>query len=128
MYFTRSLIRLCENNDIVRMFFDMVIPPVLMYACCAFYGYVTQKLQAAMNKPKRYCERLLRRNVTLDENDSLYRNRMSAMGTKVIKDSTHPLHNHFILMSTGRRWRTPYSRTNRFKNSFVPSCIRLMNE
>ena len=128
LYFTRSLIRLGVNNDIVRMFFNMVIPPVLMYACCAFYGYVTQKLQDAMNKPKRYCERLLRRNVTLDENDSLYRNRMSAMGTKIIKDSNHPLHNHFILMSTGRRWRTPYSRTNRFKNSFVPSCIRLMNE
>jgi hypothetical protein len=127
MYCTRSLTRLDVDKNIVAMFFNMVVPPVLMYACCAFYGFVNQKLQSVMNKPRKLCEKLLKKSVNVDNNDDIYYARMLALGKKVISDPAHPLHDFFVRLPSGRRWRVPYARTNRFKNSFIPSCVKLMN-
>jgi hypothetical protein len=45
----------------------------------------------------------------------------------VIGDPTHPLHEHFQYLPSGRRLRMPAIRTTRFRVSAVPSGIRILN-
>ncbi len=46
---------------------------------------------------------------------------------KMTRDPSHVLQREFELLPSGRRFRTSMSRYNRYKNSFVPLAIRLLN-
>ena len=46
---------------------------------------------------------------------------------KIISDPTHVLHPEYQLLPSGRRFRVPQCRLNRFKNSFVPLSIKALN-
>ena len=67
----------------------------------------------------------------LDSLESIRQNRLLGKGGKIEKDEWHPLHS--ILMeqkSIGRtrsRYRMPEVRTDRYRNSFLPSIIRSLN-
>ena len=43
------------------------------------------------------------------------------------KDSSHPSHRLFALLPSGRRYRVLRSRTSRFRNSFIPAAVTLLN-
>lgn len=45
----------------------------------------------------------------------------------ILLDDSHPLYSEFHLLPSGSQYRTPLSKTNRFKNSFVPSAVKLLN-
>jgi hypothetical protein len=46
---------------------------------------------------------------------------------KMVKDSGHPSHRLFSLVSHGKRYRSAKSRSKRLLNSFFPQAIRLLN-
>ena len=60
-------------------------------------------------------------------NDEVYERKMKSLTSKILKCDDHPLSSYFVLMPSGRRYRFPSVRTNRFKFSFVPFAIRLSN-
>ncbi len=64
-------------------------------------------------------------NTTLLED--LYKAAVKNKCSKIMKDSSHPLHCHFNFLNSGRRLNTMYARTLRFKTSYVPTAIRLFN-
>ena len=45
----------------------------------------------------------------------------------ITKDTSHPNHRLFTLVPSGRRFRSLRSRTSRFRNSFFPAAITLLN-
>ena len=47
--------------------------------------------------------------------------------TSIVHDPSHPLHNSFQLLPSGRRYRVPLARTNLVRNSFFPSAINIIN-
>ena len=68
----------------------------------------------------------------LESLDSIRKQRLARKGGKIEKDEWHPLHS--ILMQHESRYRTrikyrlPVMKTNRFRDSFVPSLIRVLND
>ena len=48
--------------------------------------------------------------------------------SQILGNGNHPLHPCYILMRSGRRYRSMRARTSRFLNSFVPLSIRKYNE
>ncbi|KAJ7335223.1 hypothetical protein JRQ81_013164, partial [Phrynocephalus forsythii] len=44
-----------------------------------------------------------------------------------LRDSTHPAHNFFKRLPSGRRYRTIKTRTTRLLNSFYPRAIIALN-
>ena len=111
--------------DIIALFFNATVPSVLMYAGVAFYQMLTQKLKKDLDRPYRICSKFLTNCL---DNNSIYYKRMLSMGQYLMKDRDHPLHHEFCWLPSGRRMRSIYSRTVRFRNTFVPSCVRLLNE
>ena len=45
----------------------------------------------------------------------------------IIKDPTHPSHELFTLLVSGRQYQSMRSDTNRFRDSFYLQAIRLLN-
>ena len=60
--------------------------------------------------------------------DGLYRDRSLAKAQCILKDTTHVLAHHFERLPLGRRFRTPLAKSNRHRNSFIPSAIRFLNK
>ena len=46
--------------------------------------------------------------------------------SKMVKDETHPLHSYITTLPHGHL-RVPWSRTERFRKSFLPYAIKLFN-
>lgn len=53
---------------------------------------------------------------------------MIQQANKILLDSLHVLHPEYVLMNSGRRYRVPLCRHNRYKHSFVPLSVKLINE
>jgi hypothetical protein len=130
MYCIRSMKNLNVNSDIIAMFFNSTIPSILMYASTAFYGMITKYLKSELDRPRKTCDRLLSKKYsdTLYDNTDLHKEKTLKMANKVIMGSQHPLKSDFVLMPSGYRYRMPFVRTNRYKSTFVPSAINILND
>ena len=58
---------------------------------------------------------------------AVQRKRCLRRARSIVRDSSHPSHKLFALLPSGRRYRTLRSRTSRFRNSFFPSAVTLLN-
>jgi hypothetical protein len=46
---------------------------------------------------------------------------------KIVHDPTHPLHDAFQMLPSGRRFRVPLAKRNLYKRSFLPTAITVLN-
>lgn len=60
--------------------------------------------------------------------ETLYTRQVMRIATNIVNCSSHPLHEEFRLLPSGRRFRVPSGRTKRFRSSFVPSAINILNK
>ena len=130
LYCIRSMRKLNVNADIITMFYNSTVTPVLMYASLAFYSLISNQLRSEMDRPRRICQKVLKRNeksILCTSNNDTYRSQINSSVPKILKDPTHPLNYYFQLLPSGRRYRVPKIRTTRFKNSFVVQAILDMN-
>ncbi len=57
----------------------------------------------------------------------IYLKRCKSRAVKIIKDSNHPGNHLFILLPSGKRFRSMMAKTERLRRSFFPQAIRLLN-
>ncbi len=57
----------------------------------------------------------------------LYQKQMLRSVESIMSDSSHPLQAEFQMLPSGSRFKLPKLRTNRYKHSFVPAAILLLN-
>ena len=91
MYFVRTMKKLRVDPNIVALFFNSTIPPVLSYGCMAFYGNLPQYPKNDLDKPKRSCQRLISKKIELTDNDQEYKTRLTKFSRRVLTDPSHPL-------------------------------------
>ena len=66
--------------------------------------------------------------VKLDDMKTIYGKRMKKRVDNIVQDIHHPATNEFFhLMPSGRRMRSISAKTDRLKNSFIPSAVRVFN-
>ena len=129
IYCIRAMRKLSVDPNIIVTFYNACIPPLLMYAGTAYFGMLTKRLKHDLNKPRRLCRRILGQpRGTLAENDILYLRNVNRLANVIAKDASHPLYREYALLPSGRRYRSCYARTVRFRNTFVPHSIRLLND
>uniref|UniRef100_A0A8C6NVF2 Reverse transcriptase domain-containing protein n=1 Tax=Nothobranchius furzeri TaxID=105023 RepID=A0A8C6NVF2_NOTFU len=57
----------------------------------------------------------------------IYRKRCLKRAGKIIRDRSHPSHALITLLPSGRRYRSLRTKTTRYRNSFFPTAVRLLN-
>jgi len=130
LYFLRMLKRAGVDGNIIVMFYNSTISSVLLYAIVGFYGSLTKALQSQMARPRKVCCRLVYNldvNVLPHCNDDEYRKRVVSLATKIIGDPVHPLNFLYEMLPSGRRLRTVFCRTVRYKKTFGPQSVSFLN-
>ena len=129
MYCLRTMNKLNVQSDIMILFYNSAVASVLMYAGTTFYGMLNKQNCALLGKPLRLCKKLLEANYhhRLNSNEDIYLSQLEKLAIKIMNDSSHPLNRNFVMLPSGRRFRMMRARTNRFKNTFVPKAVKVLN-
>ncbi len=89
------------------------------------YNNATNQDCKALQRVVRLAERIS--GSTLPSLQDIYLKRCKSRTAKIIKDSNHPGNHLFILLPSGRRYRSMLAKTERLRRSFFPQAIRLLN-
>ncbi len=90
-----------------------------------WYGNSSNQDCKALQRVVRLAERIS--GSALPSLQDIYLKRCKSRAAKIIKDSNHPGNHLFILLPSGRRYRSMLVKTERLRRSFFPQAIRLLN-
>ena len=120
----RILNKLKIDNTILCLFYKSMIQSVLCFSIVSWFGNACVKDVSKLGKVIKMANRM---NVSTIPINILYVNAVQKLTVKIRSDCNHPLHSCYNLLPSNRRLRMPTISTKRFRNSFVPSSIRLLN-
>ena len=75
------------GSDIIRMYFNATIPPVLMYSGIAFYELLPKYLKEDMDRPRKVCAKIIGSDMNLVVNSELHSERLLSVAQKIQKDT-----------------------------------------
>ncbi len=125
LYHLRQLRKFRVSPAILKTFYSGAIESVLSQCISVWYNNATNQDCKALQRVVRLAERIS--GSTLPSLQDIYLKRCKSRTAKIIKDSNHPGNHLFILLPSGRRYRSMLAKTERLKRSFFPQAIRLLN-
>ena len=104
--------------------YKSVLESVLNFSITAWYGKLTCKDKNKLGSIVKKAGKLGAETISLDQ---LYQIGTMEQVSRIMKDVTHPLHNFYTYLRSGRRLALPMQCTDRYRKSFVPKSISLFN-
>ena len=130
LFFLRKLRSFNVCNRMLRMFYDTIICSVFSFAIVCWGGNATERDKNRLNKLIKRAGSCVGQN--LDNIDTILVRYLQSKATKIEKEQWHPLHSTLMLQKSNSSSRTKYVlpsiRTDRYGKSFIPSCIKLLNQ
>ncbi len=125
LYHLRQLRRFRVSPAILKTFYSGAIEGVLTQSISVWYGNSLNQDCKVLQRVVRLAERIS--GSALPSLQDIYLKRCKSRAVKIIKDSNHPGNNPFILLPSGKRFRSMMAKTERLRRSFFPQTIRLLN-
>jgi len=126
LYHLRKLRDLKVKPEILKLFYTTIIESVMTFGIAIWGGNLGSEEKRMLNRVQRYGRRICGGQVT--SWSILYTEKAKQLARKTIKDSLHPLNQYFKYLPSGRRLsQLKNIRTKRFRRSFVPNAISLLN-
>lgn len=126
LYFLRRLRRANLPQKLLVNFYRCTIEIILTNCMTAWYSSCTKAAKKTLQQVVKTAQVIV--GIDLPSLEHLYNIRCLRRANNIVKDITHPCHNLFQLLPSGRRFRSIRLRTNRLKNSFFfPTAITMLN-
>ncbi len=110
---------------ILKTFYSGAIESVLTQCISVCYGNSSNQDCKALQRVVRLAERISLS--ALPSLQDIYLKHCKSRAAKIIKDSNHPGNRLFMLLPSGKRFRSMMAKTERLRRSFFPQAIRLLN-
>ena len=127
LHFLRRLRIHGVANNILMLFYRANMESIIRYGITTWFGNLSVKIKSQLQNLIRRAGKIIgvQPPCSLQE---LFERTVMKQGSKITRDPTHILHREFELMPSGRRYRVPTCRLNRYKFSFVPLAIKALND
>lgn len=125
LFFLRTLKKNHLSSDILVNFYRCTIESILTNCITVWYGNCSVADRKAMQRVVKTAQRIA--GASLPAIEDIYRKRCLRRAKNITKDSYHPAHRLFALLPSGRRYRSLRTKTTRFRNSFFPTAVSLLN-
>ncbi len=123
LYCLRKLVKFNVDKTLLTLFYRSFVESVVTFSLICWYGTVKQKNSLSRLIKVSSCI-IGSKQKALEE---LYQKQMLRRVESILSDSSHPLQAEFQMLPSGLRFKLPKFRTNRYKHSFVPAAILLLN-
>ena len=111
--------------EILTNFYRCTIESILTVSITTWYGNSTAHDRKTLQRVVRSAQRTT--GTELLSIQDLYSQHCRRKAKRILSDLNHPSHSLFTLLPSGRRYKSKRTRTNRFRDSFYPHAIRLLN-
>ncbi|KAI2650743.1 putative RNA-directed DNA polymerase from transposon BS [Labeo rohita] len=125
LYFLRQLKKCNLPQALMTQFYSAVIESVLCSSITVWFWAASKSDIRRLQRTVRTAERII--GVHLPNLQELYISRVKKQAGNIVKDPSHPGHNLFALLPSGRCYRSLSTKTSRHKNSFFPNAISSLN-
>lgn len=126
LHFLRRLRIHGVAKNVLMLFYRANMESVIRYGITTWFGNLSVKLKSRLQILIKRASKIIGMQPPRSLQEIFDRTVMK-QGTKITHDPNHILHMEFVLMPSGRRYRVPSCRLNRYKSSFVPLAIRALN-
>ena len=106
-------------------FYRGTVESVLTNGITVWYGNTSAHDRKAIQRVVRTAEKII--GCSLPSIEEIHETRCRKKAMSIIKDLNHPGHHLFTPLQSGRRYRSIRTSSNRFKNSFYPQAVWLLN-
>ena len=127
LYFLRRLRAFGVDEKILVLFYRSFIESILRYGITAWFGNLSVQLKSQLSRLTRTAMKITGSTSPMIFLQEIFEQTLRRQSVKIIYDTKHVLYNEFQLLPSGRRYRTPPCRLNRYKYSFVPLSIKQLN-
>ncbi len=130
LFLMRQLSNLNVDSEVLRLYYNAMIASVLTYVIGAWYNSCGTTLMRKYQRIQKRATKLIRKHQhhLIITPASAYKTSATASTKKIIADEKHPLHKYFKWLPSGVRLEIPSTRTDRHRDTAVPSFIKLYNE
>jgi len=113
------------DKTLMCMFYRSYIESCISYSLMCWFNSLSVKNKNRIERIVNQGNKITgRKQMTMAK---LYQRQALGKAQNILSEVSHPLYYEFELLPSGSRYRMPLSKTNRFKNSFVPSAVKFLN-
>ena len=125
LFFLRTLRKNHLSPDILVNFYRFTMESILTNCITVWYGSCSASDRKVLQRVVKAAQCIT--GAPLPAIEDIYRKRCLKRAGKIIKDSNHPAHRLFTLLPSGRRYRSLLTKTTRYRSSFFPTAVTLLN-
>ena len=130
LFFLRKLRAFNVSPSILRRFYQAAVESVVTYNCLCFYGNLRGTDKNRLKKLTRTASSIV--GGPVKDLGAIHEKRTLKRARRILRDTKHPLHGVLAGQrserESSRRLRSLVARTDRYRQSFMPSAIRVFNE
>ena len=127
LHFMRRLRVFGVSKNIMIIFYRATIESILRYGITSWFGNLTVKSKTQIFNLVKTVGKIIGTPVPLNPQE-LFEQTTIRQAQTILSDSSHPLHSEYSLLNSGRRYRVSLCKHNRYKHSFIPLSVKLINE
>uniref|UniRef100_A0A3B4TE14 Reverse transcriptase domain-containing protein n=1 Tax=Seriola dumerili TaxID=41447 RepID=A0A3B4TE14_SERDU len=125
LFFLRRLKKAHLSPQILVNFYRCTIESILTNCISVWYGSCSIADQKSLQRVVKTAQRIT--GSPLPSIEAVQSKRCLRKARSIVRDSSHPSHRLFSLLPSGKRYRVLRSRTSRFRKSFFPAAVTLLN-
>ncbi|KAK0146238.1 RNA-directed DNA polymerase from mobile element jockey [Merluccius polli] len=125
LFFLRTLKKNHLSADILCNFYRCAIESILTNCITAWYGNCSVADRKSLQRVVKTAQRIT--GTPLPAIEVVRKKRCLNRARSILKDPSHPANRLFQLLPSRRRFRSLQTKTSRFRNSFFPTAVSLLN-
>ena len=126
LYMLRKLRSFGVSAKTLKMFYFSFIESLITFSFLSWYGGLSTRNMAKLNRIVRHSEKVV--GEKLQTLSSTFKVRAVKKGARIASDTSHFLSQYFKPLPSGRRLQAPFVKTKRYRCSYIPTAVRLLNE
>ena len=127
LHFFRRLRLFGVSKNIMLIFYRASIESILRYGITSWFGNLTVKYKSEILRLAKMAGKIMGMSAPPITPQVIFEQATIGQVKKIVSDPSHVLYPEYRLMPSGRRYEVHACRYNRYKHSFVPLSISLLN-
>ena len=113
------------SDKILQLFYEALVQSTLSFCITCWGGNMTSQGRKRLTRVIKTASKIS--GHSFPSLDDLYEIAIRRKSTAILNDTSHPLHEYYAIAHSGHRYLSIQARTNRLRDSFVPTSIRAIN-
>ena len=110
------------------IFYRASIESIVRYGITNWFGNLTVKLKSEILRLVKTAGKIMGMSTPPNTPQAIFDQATLGQAKKIVSDPSHVLYPEYRLLPSGRRYEASKWRYNRFRFSFVPRSITLLND